>query len=63
MKVRTIRDHSNEFGNSYFKSGSAGPVYDVPDADAASLIKHGYVENADVASAAKKLPSAKVSVE
>ena len=40
-KVRTIRDHQNEYGESYFKSGSAGPVYEVPDGAERSLIKNG----------------------
>jgi hypothetical protein len=44
MKVRTIRDHYNRYGASYFKSGSAGPVYDVPDRVGKNLIAAGYVE-------------------
>lgn len=47
MKVRTIRDHCNYFGQSYFKSGSAGPIYDVSDSEARRLIKFGFVEAAD----------------
>lgn len=54
MKVRTIRDHSNEHGESYHKSGSAGPVYEVSDDEAARLIEFGYVEKADGGNARAK---------
>lgn len=48
MRVRTIRDHDNSHGDSYHKSGSAGPVYNIPDeAEAKRLIRRGYVERAD----------------
>ncbi len=47
MKVRTIRDHYNGHGDSYEKSGSAGPIYDVPEIEARNLIQSGYVEAVD----------------
>lgn len=46
MRVRTIRDHYNRYGASFFKSGSAGPVYEVPERVATNLIAAGYVEKA-----------------
>lgn len=47
MRVRTIRDHFNGYGDSYFKSGSAGPVYEMGDREAKRLIAAGLVEDAD----------------
>lgn len=48
MRVRTIRDHYRYApGENPFKSGSAGPVYEVPEREAKRLIARGYVESAD----------------
>lgn len=39
MKVKTIHDHSNVFGEQYRKA--SGESYDLPDAHAAALIESG----------------------
>lgn len=47
VRVKTIKDHSNNLGDSYFKSGSAGPIYDVPEEEVQTLVNGGYVEIVD----------------
>lgn len=47
VRVRTIRTHSNRYGESYQKLGSAGAVYTAPEEVARNLIAMGYVEDAD----------------
>lgn len=42
MKVRTIREHGNGYGDSYLKKAKA--EYDVPDRIAKNLIHDGIVE-------------------
>lgn len=56
MKVRTIRDHSNEHGKIFEKLKSSGHVYEVDDEEAARLIDLGYVEKADGGNARAKGP-------
>lgn len=56
MRVKTVRDHENEYGVSegvpYEKRN--GRVYDVPDAEAGALIEAGYVEKHSESRAASK---------
>lgn len=48
MRVRTIKTHGNDHGDSFWKDGSAGPVYEIDDEDEAKrLIDAGLVEDAD----------------
>lgn len=42
MKVRTLRTHTNEYGDSYVKQN--GRKYELPDRDAKRLIRDGLVE-------------------
>ena len=45
MIVKTLREHSNEFGGKFKKS--VGDTYDVDADTAKSLITAGYVEKSD----------------
>lgn len=44
MKVRTLKKHGNAWGDAYTKMPPK--TYEIPDDNAETLIKSGYVEDA-----------------
>jgi hypothetical protein len=53
MRLKTIRDHSNEHGESHFKN--VGKIYEVKDErEAKRLISLGYVEKVDANSSNRR---------
>ena len=56
MKVKTLREHGNRFGEGYEKA--KGVIYELPDEDAAALIRDKLVEKTGDTDSAPKAAKA-----
>lgn len=56
MKVKTLREHGNRFGDAFEKT--KGSIYDLPEEEAAALIRDKLVEKASDSDSSPKAAKA-----